>query len=66
MSRLVNEFIELVEISSETANEEAIAPILKAKLEELDFTVIEDDAKEKTGFGAGNLSDWSRLVTPSD
>ncbi len=55
MSRLVNEFIEFVEISSETGNEEAIAPILKAKLEELGFTVIEDDAKEKTGFGAGNL-----------
>ncbi|WP_342525516.1 M20/M25/M40 family metallo-hydrolase [Chryseomicrobium sp. FSL W7-1435] len=55
MSRLLNEFIELVEIPSETGKEHVIAPILKEKLAALGFSVMEDDAKEKTGFGAGNL-----------
>ncbi|MBM7705677.1 tripeptide aminopeptidase [Chryseomicrobium aureum] len=55
MTRLLEEFIELVEIPSETGNEQIIAPVLKTKLEDLGFTVLEDDAKEKTGFGAGNL-----------
>lgn len=55
MSQLLEEFIELVETSSETGNEGVIAKLLFAKLEELGFSVIEDDAKEKTGFGAGNL-----------
>lgn len=55
MSRLVEEFIELVETSSETGNEGQIAKLLYSKLEQMGFAVIEDDAKEKTGFGAGNL-----------
>lgn len=36
-SRLVNEFIELVQIDSETKHEEKIAPILVNKLEDLGF-----------------------------
>lgn len=53
--RLVNEFLELVQIDSESGNESEIAAVLKAKLESLGLTVVEDDSKEKTGLGSGNL-----------
>jgi len=53
--RLVNEFFELVKIDSETKHEEKIAEVLKKKFTDLGVDVIEDDAKEKTGHGAGNL-----------
>ncbi|WP_209123153.1 M20/M25/M40 family metallo-hydrolase [Alkalihalobacillus sp. BA299] len=53
--RLVDEFLELVQIDSETKHEELIAPVLKRKFEELGVEVIEDDTIEKTGHGAGNL-----------
>lgn len=53
--RLLDEFIELVKIDSETKDEGAIAPILKEKFKQLGLSVIEDDAAEKTGHGAGNL-----------
>ena len=39
MSRLVEEFLELVQIDSETKHEEVIAPILVEKLEEMGFSV---------------------------
>ncbi|MCS4485491.1 M20/M25/M40 family metallo-hydrolase [Staphylococcus americanisciuri] len=53
--RLVNTFIELVKIDSETGQEGNIQPILKEKFEALGLQVQEDDAKNKTGFGANNL-----------
>ena len=53
--RLVDEFFELVQIDSETKHEEGIVSILKEKMEKLGFDVIEDDTKEVTGHGAGNL-----------
>lgn len=53
--RLVSEFMELVQIDSETRNEAEIAKVLKKKFTELGLDVTEDDTKEKTGFGAGNL-----------
>ena len=53
--RLLDEFFELVQIDSETKHEEGIVSILKEKMENLGFTVIEDDSKEVTGHGAGNL-----------
>ncbi|ARJ51913.1 tripeptidase T [Staphylococcus lutrae] len=53
--RLVQTFLELVQINSETSQEGEIQPILKEKFLNLGLTVIEDDAKEKTGFGANNL-----------
>jgi len=53
--RLVNEFIELVKINSETKNEAEIAEVLKRKFIELGIDVYEDDSKEKTGHGANNL-----------
>lgn len=53
--RLVNEFFELVQVDSETKNEEKIAEVLKKKLTELGVDVYEDNSKEITGHGAGNL-----------
>ncbi|MDI7742169.1 M20/M25/M40 family metallo-hydrolase [Lysinibacillus fusiformis] len=54
-SRLVNEFLELVQIDSETKHEEVIAPILVKKLEEMGFDVYQDDAHTRNGHGAGNI-----------
>ncbi|WP_202076784.1 M20/M25/M40 family metallo-hydrolase [Caldalkalibacillus salinus] len=53
--RLLQEFLELVQIDSETKEEAAICQVLKEKLERLGLDVIEDDTKEQTGHGAGNL-----------
>lgn len=53
--RLLNEFLELVQIDSETKHEEQINKVLKDKLLSLGFTVEEDDAAQKTGHGANNL-----------
>lgn len=53
--RLVEEFLELVQIDSESRHETEIAGVLKAKFEALGLDVIEDDSKEKTGLGSGNL-----------
>ena len=54
-SRLVNEFLELVQIDSETKHEEVIAPILVKKLEEMGFEVFQDDAHTRNGHAAGNI-----------
>ncbi|MDV6379214.1 M20/M25/M40 family metallo-hydrolase [Sporosarcina sp. GW1-11] len=54
-TRLLEEFLELVKIDSETKNERQIADVLTKKLEALGFEVTEDDTSEKTGHGAGNL-----------
>lgn len=53
--RLVDTFIELVKIDSESGNEREIANHLKTLYSELGFEVTEDDTQSKTGFGAGNL-----------
>ncbi|WP_087971619.1 M20/M25/M40 family metallo-hydrolase [Oceanobacillus rekensis] len=53
--RLVEEFIELVQIDSETRFESEIAGVLKKKFSGLGLDVYEDDSKEETGHGAGNL-----------
>jgi tripeptide aminopeptidase len=53
--RLVNEFMELVQVDSETGFEEEIAKVLKKKFTDLGVEVIEDNAKEITGHGANNL-----------
>ncbi|MGZ0086249.1 tripeptidase T [Caldibacillus thermoamylovorans] len=53
--RLVDEFLELVQIDSETKHEGEIAKVLKQKFAALGLEVIEDDAAAKTGHGAGNL-----------
>lgn len=53
--RLLDEFMELVQIDSETKDEYNICQVLKKKFATLGMEVVEDGAKEKTGHGAGNL-----------
>ena len=53
--RLLNQFLELVQIDSETKFEKEISIVLKKKFEELGLEVIEDDTTAITGHGAGNL-----------
>lgn len=53
--RLVEEFIELVKVDSETKFEAEIAEVLKQKFTDLGLEVFEDTSKEQTGHGAGNL-----------
>ncbi|MBM7542460.1 M20/M25/M40 family metallo-hydrolase [Amphibacillus cookii] len=53
--RLVNTFIELIQIDSETGEEREIATVLKTLFIELGLTVIEDQSQSETGHGAGNL-----------
>lgn len=53
--RIVDLFIELVQVDSETKHEEKIAVVLKEKFTALGVEVVEDDAKVKTGHGANNL-----------
>lgn len=53
--RLLDEFLELVQIDSETKNESAIAKALIKKFQNLGVEVFEDDAAKVTGHGAGNL-----------
>lgn len=53
--RIVQEFMELVRVDSETKFEEVISGVLKDKFGRLGLHIVEDDAKEKTGHGAGNL-----------
>ncbi|WP_036817914.1 M20/M25/M40 family metallo-hydrolase [Pontibacillus yanchengensis] len=53
--RLIEEFLELVQIDSETGDEAKIAEVLKDKFRNLGLDVTEDDSKEETGHGAGNL-----------
>lgn len=53
--RLVNRFIDLVKIDSETKNEAKIADYLKTELTKLNVVVQEDKAKNKTGHAANNL-----------
>jgi len=53
--RLIQTFIELVKIDSETKHEAHISRVLKQKFTDLGLKVTEDQSKEKTGHGSGNL-----------
>jgi tripeptide aminopeptidase len=53
--RLLNEFLELVQVDSETRHEGEIAKVLKQKFSDLGVDVFEDDTTAQTGHGAGNL-----------
>ncbi|MFT4415671.1 tripeptidase T [Fredinandcohnia humi] len=53
--RLVEEFLELVQVDSETKFEAEIAKVLKEKFNALGVKVVEDDTTAQTGHGAGNL-----------
>jgi tripeptide aminopeptidase len=53
--RLINEFLELVKVDSETKHEAEICKVLKEKFSSLGVEVFEDDTTSVTGHGAGNL-----------
>lgn len=53
--RILAEFLELVQIDSETKEEAVIAEVLKDKLASLGFSVEEDDVASKTEHSANNL-----------
>lgn len=53
--RVVNEFLELVQIDSHSGKEGAVAKVLVEKLKELGLDVIIDDAGEKVGGETGNV-----------
>ncbi|MEA4882720.1 MAG: M20/M25/M40 family metallo-hydrolase [Clostridia bacterium] len=52
---LINEFCEMARIDAESGHEGAISELAKAKLRELGFDVIQDDAGRKFGGEAGNV-----------
>jgi tripeptide aminopeptidase len=54
-NRLVQEFISLVQVDSETKFETEISKVLTQKFSELGLKVEEDDSAPKSGHGAGNL-----------
>lgn len=54
-ARLIDEFKAMVEIYSPSLGEREMADVLTAKLQELGFSVWEDDAGEKLGGNCGNL-----------
>lgn len=54
-NRLVETFIELVKVDSETGHEREIADYLKTLFTDLGLEVTEDDSQSRTNFGAGNL-----------
>lgn len=54
-SRVVEEFLELVQIDSETYHEEKISPVLQEKLKSLGFDVYVDDAHTRNGHASGNI-----------
>ena len=53
--RVLNEFLELVQIDSPTSKEGKIAQVLVEKLETIGCQVTIDDAAEKTGAETGNV-----------
>lgn len=53
--RVIDQFMELVQIDSETTHEQNISNVLKEQFTQLGLSVYEDDTMEKTGHGAGNL-----------
>lgn len=53
--RLLDTFLELVQINSESGNETEIQKVLKAKFIALGLDVVEDQAGENEGLGANNL-----------
>ncbi len=53
--RLVDEFMEMVRVDSESKREGRMSALLMEKLEHLGFAVYVDDAGPKTGSDTGNL-----------
>ncbi|TFD92218.1 M20/M25/M40 family metallo-hydrolase [Jeotgalibacillus sp. R-1-5s-1] len=53
--RIVQEFMELVQVDSETKHEAEIAVVLKKKFGDLGLQIEEDSSMNETGHGANNL-----------
>lgn len=53
--RMIQTFLDLVQLDSESKNERAVADYVTAKLQALGYTVKEDGAAEATGGNAGNV-----------
>jgi tripeptide aminopeptidase len=53
--RVIQHFMDLVQIDSETKNEQNISKVLKEQFAGLGLHVYEDDTMNETGHGAGNL-----------
>lgn len=56
--RIIEEFMGLARIDSETKHEKEINGVLRGKFEALGLEVTEDEAAARTGHGAGNLFAW--------
>ncbi|MFC3772021.1 M20/M25/M40 family metallo-hydrolase [Paenibacillus sp. GCM10012303] len=54
-NRLIEQFMELVRIDSETRHEQEISKVLQKLFAELGLSVFEDDTAAVTGHGSGNL-----------
>ena len=63
--RILKEFLELVEIDSESLNEREMADVLTKKLVSMGFEVEEDNAGEQIGGNAGNLYGFLKGNDPS-
>lgn len=53
--RLLQQFLELVQIDSESGNERAVADYTKKELEKMGFMVIEDEAGQTINGNSGNV-----------
>ena len=62
--RITDLFTDLIAVDSLSRGERQMADILTAKLEELGFDVIEDDAGEKIGSDTGNLYAFLKGTDP--
>jgi tripeptide aminopeptidase len=54
-TRLVDEFLELVQIDSLSRKEKKMCDTLKSKLESMGYSPVEDDAGQKIGGECGNI-----------
>nr|WP_237690663.1 M20/M25/M40 family metallo-hydrolase [Paenibacillus caui] len=52
---MIQLFLDLVQVDSETTQERQIADLLKQTFTELGLSVVEDESQSVTGHGAGNL-----------
>ena len=62
--RLVQTFLELVQIDSETRNERAVADYVLKKLQRMGYDVSEDKAGEAIGGNAGNIVAYKPGTAP--
>lgn len=54
-NRLIEQFISLIQVDSESRFEQAISKVLKERFSELGLQVVEDDSASRSGHGSGNL-----------